>query len=72
MRAGLALDSFLPSWAQSRVIVGSELSGLKDLDKDYLRENLDELDLPSESLKTLALKKRGFVVVTGVVDANSR
>ncbi|TDJ78906.1 MAG: PilT/PilU family type 4a pilus ATPase [Planctomycetota bacterium] len=28
--------------------------------------NLDELDLPSESLKKLALKKRGFVVVTGV------
>ena len=45
VRAGLALDSFLPSWAQSRVIVGSKLSDLTDLDTDYLRENLDELDM---------------------------
>ena len=52
VRAGLALDSFLPSWAQGHVIVGSKLSDLTSLDKDYLRENLDELD--GESVRIFA------------------
>lgn len=51
VRAGLALDSFLPSWAKSRVVVGSDFSDLIDLDKDYLRGNLDELDLTFDSGK---------------------
>ncbi len=56
VRAGLALDSFLPSWAQSRLVVGSSLAdvidldqSVIDLDKDYLRENLDELDMTFDS-----------------------
>ncbi|MCP3960617.1 MAG: hypothetical protein GY719_22470 [bacterium] len=49
VRAGLTLESFLPTWAQSRIIVGSSFSDLQSLDKDYLRENLDELDLTFDS-----------------------
>ena len=49
IRAGLTLDSFLPSWARSRILVGSSLSDLETIDSDYLRENLDELDLTFDS-----------------------
>ena len=45
VRAGLALESFLPGWVQSRVIVGTSFTDLETLDKDYLRENLEDLDM---------------------------
>ena len=45
VRAGLALDSFLPGWVQSRVMVGTSFTDLETLDKKYLRENLDDLDM---------------------------
>lgn len=49
VRAGLALDSFLPSWAQPRIFVGSNLAELTKLDNDFLRQNLDELDMSFDS-----------------------
>ena len=49
VRAGLALNTFLPSWAQSRIIVGSDFSDMTKLDIDFLRENLDDLDLTFDS-----------------------
>ena len=49
VRAGLAIDSFLPKWAQSRILVGSSFADLEALDKDYLRDNLDDLDLTFDS-----------------------
>lgn len=49
VRAGLAFESFLPGWAQSRILVGGSFSDLEALDKDYLRENLDDLDLTFDS-----------------------
>ncbi len=45
VRAGLALDSFLPKWARSRFVVGTTLSDLTVLDSEFLRENLDDLDM---------------------------
>ena len=49
VRAGLALDSFLPRWARSKFIVGSSLSEVTVLDNDYIRENLDTLDMSFDS-----------------------
>ncbi len=49
VRAGLALDSFLPKWAQSRIYVAAGLSEATRLDNDFLRENLDELDVSFDS-----------------------
>ncbi len=49
VRAGLALDSFLPSWAQSRIFVASNLAEVTKVDTDFLRENLDELDMTFDS-----------------------
>ena len=49
VRAGLAIDSFLPKWAQGGIFVGSSLTDLQALDKDYLRENLDDLDMTFDS-----------------------
>ncbi len=50
VRAGLALDSFLPSWIPSGVfVVNSNLSGIEEVDTDYLRENLNELDMTFDS-----------------------
>ena len=51
VRAGLALDSFLPSWARDRsgIFVGSSVADLTQLDTDFLRENLDELDMSFDS-----------------------
>ena len=49
IRAGLALDSFLPTWARSRIIVGTSFSELNTVDSEYLRENLDDLDLTFDS-----------------------
>ena len=49
VRAGLALDSFLPSWAQSRIIVATNLPEVTKIDTDFLRENLDELDMTFDS-----------------------
>ncbi len=51
VRAGLALDSFLPSWvrARSEIYVGSSLSNVTKVDTDFVRENLDELDLSFDS-----------------------
>ena len=45
VRAGLALDSFLPSW----IFVGSNLANVTEIDTDFLRENLDELDMTFDS-----------------------
>ncbi len=49
VRAGLALDSFLPSWAQSRIYVATNLAEATKVDTDFLRENLDELDMSFDS-----------------------
>ncbi len=49
VRAGLALDSFLPSWAQSRIIVATNLAEATKVDTDFLRENLDDLDMSFDS-----------------------
>ncbi len=49
VRAGLALESFFPSWIHSKIIVGSSDFDMTKLDSDYLRENLDELDLTFDS-----------------------
>ncbi len=48
VRAGLALESFLPSWATNSIVIGLE-DDMTDLDSDYLRKNLDQLDLRFES-----------------------
>lgn len=49
VRAGLALDSFLPSWAQSGIFAGSNLPEVTKVDTDFLRENLDEFDMTFDS-----------------------
>ena len=49
VRAGLSLDSLLPGWARARIFVGSNLPELTKLDNDFLRENLDELDMSFDS-----------------------
>ncbi len=49
VRAGLALDSFLPKWAQSRIFVASNFSKVTKIENDFLRENLDELDMTFDS-----------------------
>ncbi len=50
VRAGLALDSFLPSWLPGGIfMVNSNLTGVEQIDTDYLRENLDELDMTFDS-----------------------
>ena len=49
VRAGLTLDSFLPRWARSRIFVATSLSDVSQIDTDYLRDNLDDLDLTYDS-----------------------
>lgn len=50
VRAGLALDSFLPSWVPSGIlVVGNNLTEVTRVDTDFLRENLDELDMTFDS-----------------------
>ena len=49
VRAGLAIDSFLPSWAHSGIFVAGNLAEVTRVDMDYLRENLDELDMTFDS-----------------------
>ncbi len=49
VRAGLALDSFLPKWAQARIYVAAGLSEVTKVDNDFLRQNLDELDMSFDS-----------------------
>lgn len=51
VRAGLVLDSFLPSWIRERsgIYVGSSLSNVTKVDTDFVRENLEELDMTFDS-----------------------
>ena len=50
VRAGLALESFLPSWVPGGIfVVGNNLTEVTEVDTDYLRENLDELDMTFDS-----------------------
>ena len=50
VRAGLALDSFLPSWVPTGIfVVSSDLDEMTKVDTDFMRENLDELDMTIES-----------------------
>ncbi len=50
VRAGLALDSFLPSWIPSGIFVmSSNLTEVTKFDTDVLREHLDELDMVIDS-----------------------
>ena len=50
VRAGLALDSFLPSWVPSGLfVVSNNLTEVTNVDTDFLRENLDELDMTFDS-----------------------
>ncbi len=50
VRAGLALDSFLPSWVPSGIfVIDSNLTEVTKVDTDFMRENLDELDMTFDS-----------------------
>ncbi len=50
VRAGLALDSFLPSWVPSGIfVVSNSLTEVTKVDTDFLRENLDDLDMSFDS-----------------------
>ncbi|MEM7587005.1 MAG: hypothetical protein AAF560_26680 [Acidobacteriota bacterium] len=49
VRAGLAVQSFLPDWATGTIVVGAGETDFHKIDSDYLRENLDTLDLSFDS-----------------------